>query len=51
MLDNSDWCCNTASTPSKENFKINWSENVDKIAIVFSDEEDQSWLGPEIEPR
>ena len=46
-----DWCCNTASTPSKDEFKINWRENVDKIAIVFTDEPDQSWLRPEINPE
>jgi len=50
-IDNSDWCCNTASTPSKDEFKINWRENVDKIVIVFTDEPDQSWMRPEIEPE
>ncbi len=45
---NSIWLSDTASTPSKENFKINWRQNVDRVAIVFTDEEDQSWLDPEI---
>ena len=47
-VSTSSWLSDTASTPSKENFKINWRDNVDRITIVFSDEEDQSWLNPEI---
>jgi len=47
-VSSSQWLSETASTPSKENFKINWRQNVDKIAIVFTDEQDQSWLTPEI---
>jgi len=49
-VGNANWRSNTTSTPSKENFKINWRQNVDKIVIVFTDEEDQSWLDPEIAP-
>tara|TARA_X000001388_G_scaffold74360_4_gene67281 strand:+ start:33241 stop:35502 length:2262 start_codon:yes stop_codon:yes gene_type:complete len=49
-VGSSSWLSDTASTPDKEDFKINWRENVDKIAIVFTDEHDQSWLNPEITP-
>jgi len=41
----------TGSTPVKERFLISWRPEVDKIIIVFSDEEDQSHLDPELMPE
>ena len=38
------WWRNTASIPLKENFTINWRPNSERIVIVFSDEEEQSYL-------
>ena len=37
------WWRNTASIPLKENFTINWRPNSERIVIVFSDEEEQSY--------
>lgn len=36
------------SIPELDQFRINWRENADRIIIVFTDEEDQSFLNPEI---
>lgn len=38
------WWRNTRSSPAKENFTINWRPDTDRIVIVFSDEEEQSYL-------
>ena len=38
------WWRNTSSVPEKENFTINWRPNSERIVIVFSDEEEQSYL-------
>ena len=42
------WSFNTGSIPEKENFIINWRENADRIIIVFSDEEEKSYLNPKV---
>ena len=44
----SDWVGGANSEPEKENFEINWRQNSDRIIIVFSDEEPQSYLNPHI---
>ena len=36
------------SEPDLQNFKINWREGADRIIIVFTDEEDQSFLQPSL---
>lgn len=38
------WWKNTASLPEKERFVVNWRNDSDRIIIVFSDEEEQSFL-------
>ena len=39
-----DWIPNTGSRPAKENFRINWRPNSERIVIIFSDEVEQSFL-------
>ena len=39
------------SNPTIPEFFINWREETDKIIIVFSDEEDQSYLVPNLRPE
>jgi len=38
------WWRNTNSIPEKENFTVNWRPNSERIIIIFSDEEEQSYL-------
>ena len=38
------WWRNTTSIPDKEDFIINWRPTSERIVIVFSDEEEQSYL-------
>jgi len=38
------WWRKTGSMPEKENFSITWRPNTDRIVIVFSDEQEQSYL-------
>ena len=38
------------SIPPLQLFKIGWRSDADRIIIVFSDEDDQSFLNPELEP-
>jgi hypothetical protein len=38
------WWRNTNSIPPKENFTISWRPTSERIVIVFSDEEEQSYL-------
>lgn len=45
------WWRNTASIPEKENFVINWRPGSERIIIVFSDEEEQSYLRHIDEPE
>lgn len=37
------------SIPPLDDFKINWRSSADRIIIVFTDEEDQSFLDPELQ--
>jgi hypothetical protein len=37
-----------SSVPEIENFVVNWRPGADRIVIVFSDEQEQSYLAPEI---
>jgi hypothetical protein len=39
---------NIFSVPSLRDFKINWREGADRIIILFTDEEDQSYLRPKV---
>lgn len=39
----------TGSIPELKQFKVNWRDDADRIIIVFSDENDQSFLNPELE--
>ena len=43
-LSQTVWWRNTRSIPDKDNFIINWRPNSERIIIVFSDEEEQSYL-------
>lgn len=45
----SEWISDTNSQPEKENFNISWRPNADRVVIVFSDEEPQSFLRPSID--
>ena len=36
------------SVPPKDQFKINWRPNTDRVIIVFSDEHPQSYLNPDV---
>jgi len=40
-----------SSTPSIPAFQINWREDAHRVVIVFSDEEGQSYLDPQIEQK
>ena len=37
---------NIASVPELQQFKVDWRRNADRIIVVFTDEEDQSYLSP-----
>ena len=50
-LQNMVWWRNTASIPEKENFDINWREGSDRIVILFTDEEEQTYLKPADDPE
>lgn len=45
------WWRNTGSVPEKENFLINWRPNSERILIVFSDEDEQSYLRDAEDPE
>ena len=45
------WWRNTGSTPAKENFAINWRPASERIVIVFSDEDEQSYLRDATDPE
>ena len=38
------WTPNTESVPVKENFEIQWRRDTDRIVVLFSDEEEQTYL-------
>ena len=44
----SQWRADIASLPEKDNFSITWRPEAERIIILFSDEEPQSWLDPAI---
>ncbi len=46
-LNNRDWVRGVVSIPEKDNFIINWRPNTDRIIIVFTDEDEQSFMNPE----
>ena len=48
MLDMSgyEWSTGVSSNPELEYFYVNWREDAEKLIIVFSDEEPQSFLIP-----
>ena len=50
-LANTVWWRATASIPEKENFDINWRADSDRIIILFTDEENQSYLKPAEDPE
>tara|TARA_X000000950_G_scaffold288792_2_gene407425 strand:- start:6671 stop:8980 length:2310 start_codon:yes stop_codon:yes gene_type:complete len=43
-----NWTSNTGSDPEKENFSITWRPNSDRVIVLFTDEEPQSYLRPNI---
>lgn len=45
------WWRNTGSVPVKENFTINWRPNSERMVIVFSDEDEQSYLRDAEDPE
>ena len=42
-----DWRAGIGSEPLKDNFIVNWRQDADRIIIVFSDEDEQSYMNPE----
>ena len=44
----SNWEDDVGSEPQKEQFNLSWRPGADRVIIVFSDEEEQSQLVPEI---
>jgi len=36
------------SIPDLQDFKVNWREDADRVIVLFTDEEDQSYLKPEL---
>ena len=47
-LDNSTWVDGALSEPPLEQFIINWRQDTDRIVIVFTDEDEQTYLRPPI---
>lgn len=47
-VPSAEWSQNIGSVPEKENFTISWRPESEKVVIVFSDEEVQSFLNPGI---
>ena len=45
-INSANWVGNTGSVPEKENFTITWRPAAERIVIVFSDEEPQTYLSP-----
>jgi len=41
-----NWIRGVVSVPEKDNFIINWRRNTDRIIIVFTDENEQSYFNP-----
>jgi len=47
-IPSSSWISNTGSRPEKENFSISWRPNAQRIVILFTDEDPQSYLNPRV---
>tara|TARA_Y100000114_G_C11762242_1_gene330490 strand:+ start:156 stop:1265 length:1110 start_codon:yes stop_codon:yes gene_type:complete len=47
-IDASSWTRSTGSNPEKENFTIAWRQDAERIIIVFTDEEPQTYLSPAV---
>jgi len=45
-IDDRQWQFGVDSTPDLQSFYLNWREDAEKLIIVFSDEEPQSFLTP-----
>ena len=45
-INAASWVSNTGSEPVKENFTISWRQNAERIIILFTDEEPQTYLSP-----
>ena len=45
------WWRNTGSIPEKEDFVVNWRAQSERIVIIFSDEEEQSYLRESGDPE
>ncbi len=45
-VPSSSWTGNTGSIPEKETFEISWRPNANRIVILFTDEEPQTFLSP-----
>jgi hypothetical protein len=43
-----EWISDTNSQPDKNNFEIAWRPNTNRVVVLFSDEQPQSFLRPEI---
>ena len=46
-LVNREWVRGVISIPEKDAFVMNWRPNTDRIIIVFTDEDEQSYMQPE----
>lgn len=46
-VDNRVWQRGVASVPALENFFINWRQDTDRVIILFTDEDEQSYMFPE----
>lgn len=45
------WANNVDSVPRLQDFVVNWREDADRIVILFTDEEEQSYLVPRVDKR
>ena len=50
-IDAALWVSNTGSMPEKENFRITWRPAAERIVILFTDEEPQTYLAPGVTDR
>ena len=50
-IPSSVWTGSTGSVPEKDNFTISWRANADRIIILFTDEEPQTYLSPGVTDR
>ena len=47
-IPSASWTGSSSSSPVKEQFSVSWRPEADRVIILFSDEEPQSFLRPEI---